>query len=203
MKICVSVAIRCLLWHPHAAVYAPHKLWLSFAAMIAALLLPFRAALGHNYQPYCNHATRVYHIALAMRSLDAIATEKLAIACAFHDLGIWTANTWDYLQPSEELCAAYLRQNGKADWTEEILQMIHQHHKLLPYAGPHQPMVELFRKADLVDFSQGIIRFSCSKQHYRQLVIDHPYLGFHGILMQQFMHHMKQRPWNPFPMLKL
>ena len=38
----------------------------------------------------------------------------MAIAAAFHDIGIWTAGTFDYLEPSVRVAAAYLTGTGRA-----------------------------------------------------------------------------------------
>ena len=42
--------------------------------------------------------------------------EKIAVATAFHDLGIWTDGTFDYLQPSVRLASAYLAGAAKPEW---------------------------------------------------------------------------------------
>lgn len=170
---------------------------------VEEILKDFLPELGSAAQPYLNHATRVFFLAKKLDSDNSLNDEKLAIACAFHDLGIWMENTWNYLEPSEKLCSNYLDSIAKSAWTDEILTMIAQHHKLLPYHGTFETSVELFRKADLIDFSGGLIRFGISKEEYRQLTGQFPFLAFHGILFKSFKHHFMKKPWNPFPMVKL
>ena len=170
---------------------------------IIEILSPYEGQVGNDYHSYLNHAERVFQIARNLDSTNAFHPDKFAIACAFHDLGIWTNDTWDYLRPSEKLCKEYLEKVGRSEWEGEIMLMINQHHKLLPYKGRFQNSVELFRKADLVDFSSGVIRFSVPKKKYKELVDAYPLHGFHGVLFRQFWKHFRQNPWSPFPMVKV
>jgi putative acetyltransferase len=59
-----------------------------------------REALGHDLPAYENHVVRVLRFVAA---LGGELSEPLVVAAAFHDLGIWTARTFDYLEPSVEL----------------------------------------------------------------------------------------------------
>ncbi len=47
-----------------------------------------------------------------------------AVAAVFHDLGIWTNGTFDYLAPSIALARDYLVASAREDWTDEIEEMI-------------------------------------------------------------------------------
>jgi hypothetical protein len=42
----------------------------------------------------------------------------LVIAACFHDLGIWTDHTFDYLSPSAGLARDYLQRYGLSAWQE-------------------------------------------------------------------------------------
>ncbi len=170
--------------------------------LITEILSDYRAELGVAFTAYHNHAQRVFYLAKILDRKNEIDNNKLAIACAFHDLGIWSNNTWDYLKPSEGLCEKYLKENSLLDIAEELRLMIHHHHKLTRYSGKHKQTVELFRKADLVDFSGGLIRFGVSKAEYKTLSERFPQKGFHAILFSKFRNHFLLRPWNPFPMVK-
>ena len=60
---------------------------------------------GRDYAMYKNHVYRVYYNCILLDG-DAANTEKYAYASFFHDLGIWTGNTIDYLLPSiNEACS--------------------------------------------------------------------------------------------------
>jgi hypothetical protein len=64
--------------------------------------------LGEDFTAYRNHAYRVANLCVALNPGDSQVIEKIAIAAAFHDLGIWTARTFDYLAPSIELACSHL-----------------------------------------------------------------------------------------------
>jgi HD superfamily phosphodiesterase len=51
------------------------------------------------FTAYKNHAYRVANLCVAFSSGDGAQLEKIATAAAFHDLGIWTNHTFDYLGP--------------------------------------------------------------------------------------------------------
>ena len=70
------------------------------------ILNTYRSELGENYDLYRNHVYRVYNFALTQLDPNA-ELEKLSIAAAFHDLGIWTNNTLDYIEPSAQLAREY------------------------------------------------------------------------------------------------
>ena len=60
------------------------------------------AELGHDFIAYRNHVYRVMNLCAAIAE-DRVEVEKIAIAAVFHDLGIWTSKTFDYIAPSEAL----------------------------------------------------------------------------------------------------
>ncbi|HEU0054861.1 MAG TPA: HD domain-containing protein, partial [Longimicrobium sp.] len=61
------------------------------------------AELGADFTAYRNHAYRVANLCLALAPDAPGRVEKIALAAAFHDLGIWTDGTFDYLPPSVRL----------------------------------------------------------------------------------------------------
>src|SRR5260370_17111288 len=56
--------------------------------------------LGHDLIAYRNHVYRVANLCLAIVGDRRVELEKVAVAAVFHDLGIWTNNTFDYIPPS-------------------------------------------------------------------------------------------------------
>ena len=92
-----------------------------------------RQELGADFTPYRNHTYRVANLCVAQTSGGAEAMEKIAIAAAFHDLGIWTDHTFDYLQPSVRLAQVGSHLRAEAAWTPEITEMILEHHKVTRY----------------------------------------------------------------------
>jgi HD superfamily phosphodiesterase len=58
------------------------------------------SVLGHDRIAYRNHVYRVVNLCLAVDGDTPVGLEKLAVAAVFHDLGIWTDHTFDYIAPS-------------------------------------------------------------------------------------------------------
>ena len=109
--------------------------------------------------------------------------EKIAIAAAFHDLGIWTDRTFDYLSPSANLARAYLTNSGRAEWIPEITETIFGHHKVSRYRGRDGWLVEPFRRADWMDVSMGVITFGLSRRLLEAALSLWPRAGFHKRLV--------------------
>lgn len=166
------------------------------------ILREHAAALGPDATPYRNHACRVANLCAIQLSPSADALEKIAVAAAFHDLGIWTDRTFDYLGPSVRLVSAWLAASGRASWTREIAEMIVNHHKVTRYRGSAGGMVEPFRRADWVDVTRGVLTFGVSRSFIAELYARWPSAGFHRRLVQLELRHLRQHPLNPLPVLR-
>ncbi len=156
-------------------------------------------ALGKDLPAYKNHVLRVLRF---FRLLGGDCTEQLVIAAAFHDLGIWTAGTFDYLEPSVALAESYLETSNRNDHVQETTAVIVNHHKLRPYRGPFEDSVERFRQADLVDVSLGLIRFGLPRADIRAIRSDHPNAGFHPRLLDLSLRQFLRHPLHPLPMVR-
>ncbi len=165
------------------------------------LLQKFKADLGSDYDKYRNHVHRVFSICVLMDK-DKSNEEKYAIASVFHDIGIWTNHTFDYLQPSIEQSSIHLIKIGRQDWIEEITLMISCHHKLSKYRGKYETTVENFRKADWIDVSFGLISFGVDKKQITENKRTWPSLGFHRFLLKASLKNFLKHPFNPLPMFK-
>ncbi len=168
---------------------------------IENLLQEFKVDLGTDYHKYRNHVHRVFSICVLMDD-DKSKEEKYALASVFHDIGIWTNHTFDYLQPSIEQARIYLTKIGRQDWIEEITLMISWHHKIRRYRGKHETIVENFRKADWIDVSSGIINFGVDKRKIKDARRKLPTLGFHLFLVKSTIINFFKHPLNPLPMFK-
>ncbi|MDW3652056.1 MAG: HD domain-containing protein [Bacteroidia bacterium] len=174
-----------------------------FEEKIDALISPFERRLGKHYLPYRNHVHRVANLTWALKhNSDPDDVEKIAIAAVYHDIGIWTDSTFDYLDPSRRMASSYLSQAGKSEWNEEIASMIDMHHKITSYKGPYRDNVEAFRKADLLDLSFGKISFGLERRFIRENYRRFPLLNFHLIILSSFFRHFLKHPLNPLPMMK-
>src|SRR5215471_296450 len=105
---------------------------------------------------------------------DPERVAKVIVAAAFHDLGIWPDKTFDYLPPSIRLANAYLKGTGRSDWAPEITEMMLQHHKLTPLRDGRCPLVEPFRRADLVDLSNGLVSFVLPRRFPKEVFAHWP-----------------------------
>jgi len=177
---------------------------ISESATLDEVLNTYAAALGSDFVGYRNHAYRVMNLCLALSPTgDEPNRQKIAIAAAFHDLGIWTAGTFDYIDPSAKLASAHLVRSNHAPWGPEIDTTIREHHKLLRYRPHPDWLVEPFRKADLVDLSRGVVTFGVPRGLIKDLFAQWPSAGFHTRLVQLSLRRLKTHPLSPLPMLRL
>jgi len=115
--------------------------------LIENILNKNKAHLGKHFDKYKNHVYRVFNLCLILDS-NQENVEKYAITSVFHDLGIWTNRTFDYLKPSISQAEKYLIDNNKELLVKEISLMIDMHHKRSKYKGDFEKTVENFRRAD-------------------------------------------------------
>lgn len=122
-----------------------------------------------GWDAYKAHVYRVVNFARAFCPQTPDRDDKLAVAGAFHDLAAF--DTLDYLVPSIAAQDQWLGQTGRQAWAEELALVIAEHHRVLPYGPdrPHAPLVEAVRRADLIDASQGLIRFGLPKSYVEEV----------------------------------
>jgi hypothetical protein len=161
------------------------------------------AELGGDYTAYRNHVYRVVNLCVALSPCESAQLEKIATAAAFHDLGIWTDRTFDYLQPSARLACAHLSRAGREEWVPEVTQMILQHHKLSTYSDRRHRLVEPLRRADWVDVSMGLITFGLPRKLLKEISSTWPSAGFHKRLVRLELERLRTHPWSPLPMVRL
>lgn len=170
--------------------------------IVEAVLDPWSAALGPARDAYRGHVYRVFHAArwlLRTERHDAL----LATAAAFHDLGIWSDATFDYLLPSARRAEQYAREHGQLD-AALVALVVEQHHRLRRYVeGPSADVVEAFRRADMVDLSRGWLSAGLERARLRELVAVFPYAGFHRGLVRIALAWWVRHPLRPLPMMRL
>lgn len=173
--------------------------------LLEEILQPWRTAIGVDFEGYKNHVYRMVHCVFALRPCSAEERRKVIIAAAHHDIGIWSDGTVDYLPPSIAQAEKYLEGAGLSHWHEEISLIIDMHHKLRAFTGPaaaRYPLVEAFRKGDLVDFSLGFFKFGISSADIRRLKAQFPNHGFHKMLMRSALHWFRQHPFSAPPFMR-
>jgi len=171
-------------------------------ALLDEILSPWRARIGDDFEGYKNHVSRVLIFCFSLRDCNDEERRKLTIAGAFHDIGIWSDGTVDYLPPSITQAKRYLTEQGLAGWIPEIERIIDLHHKIRPYRGDASPLIEIFRKADLADFSLGLIKGGVPGAAVRAAKVAFPNAGFHRRLMQLAGGWFARHPFSPPPFMK-
>lgn len=152
---------------------------------------------------YRNHVYRVLNYFAVLRGSHLPVPLSVQVAAAFHDLGIWTNDTLDYLIPSMVQAVAHLRAHGLDDLAPEVEALIWEHHKLSAYHGSHEDTVEIYRKADQIDVSRGLIRHGLPRELVRRLHATFPTLGFHRMLARLAVRQFVRSPLRPLPMIHL
>jgi hypothetical protein len=164
--------------------------------IVEAVLDRYRDELGQQMLTYRNHVYRciTYHQMLIGGAIPDFA----ALAWATHDLGIWTAGTFDYLGPSTDLASLHAGEFGITD-VHRARMLITEHHRLRP---ADDRMTDTFRRADLVDVSRGIIAGPIGRSQVHAVVAQLPYSGFHAFLAKGLTDYAVRHPLRPLPMLR-
>lgn len=177
------------------------------AVEISERLSPYAEALGADRPGYTNHVIRLLlfcdllHVRSGAAGERPSRSEPYLVAGVFHDLGIWTDRTFDYLVPSIELAAEYLQREAREDLEAEVRTMIDLHHKQRA-AGPADDPVEIFRRADAVDVLLGLRRFGLAFGDVRAVRKAYPDRGFHRTLVRLTARRTVEHPTSPLPMFK-
>jgi hypothetical protein len=171
---------------------------------VNAVLENHASALGDDFIAYRNHVYRVANLCLASaRERSPLAVEKIAVAAVFHDLGIWTNHTFDYIGPSVALAREYLSKSAHTDWLFEIEAMILDHHKITSSRARRASLVEPFRRADWIDVSRGFKTFGLPRAFIASVFAAWPNAGFHWRLLELTVDRFLKHPLTPLPMVRL
>jgi hypothetical protein len=148
-------------------------------------LLPYRDLIGSDYPGYRGHIYRVLTYALHfLKAEGELVNDEviraLSAALVFHDIGLWTASRLDYLDPSidEALSKVNLSQEHMALVRDVILY----HHKITPFTGSNEKVVNAARKADWIDATMGLIGKGMPAEHIQKVEKEIPNAGFHDTL---------------------
>ncbi|MCC6968213.1 MAG: hypothetical protein IT391_18245 [Nitrospira sp.] len=170
--------------------------------LIEQILAKWAGAIGEDYPGYKGHVYRLFNYCLALRPCTEEDRTKVAIAACFHDLGLWSHHTLDYIPPAVSHATEYLSTTGRQAWVEEIALMIGMHHKVRAYTDRQYPLVELFRKGDLVDVSWGLVRYGIPRSYITVVQHHFPNQGFHKFLMRNGAAWLVTHPFNPAPFMR-
>jgi hypothetical protein len=171
--------------------------------LVEEILATFSLPIGRDLLGYRNHVYRVIHLCYAAGEFALEDQHKIQIAACFHDIGLWTATTLDYLPPSTWEAVRYLRVIGKEAWIPEVTEMIDMHHGIRSRASSPYPLTEVFRRADIADFSLGLVRMGLPRELIAALKSAFPNAGFHRRLMLLGCKWLIRHPFRPLPMFRL
>ena len=151
---------------------------------IEELFAPYREIIGDDYDGYRNHVYRTVTYAMHFLEQDQEAEAAVETAMVYHDIGLWTDRELAYLEPSEAAVVADNETHGWGLEAELLRGIIHWHHKVFPYRGPHEPIIEACRKADWIDATMGWMRKGMSRANVAAVEEAFPNCGFHKTLMR-------------------
>jgi len=78
--------------------------------------------------------------------------------------------------------------------------VVAEHHRMTPYRGAHAPLVEAFRRADLVDVSQGAIRGGLPRAYVREVRAAFDVGNFFTkVVPLAVAKRLVTHPWDPMP----
>lgn len=170
--------------------------------LLDEILRRWSGAIGADYPGYRNHVYRMVNFSLALRVCTADERRQLIIAGCFHDLGIWSDDAVDYLPPSISRARSYLHEQALDRWVPDIEPMIAFHHQVTAHRDDARPLVEVFRRADLIDVSLGLVRFGLSRSYVNRVRTQFPNAGFHRRLVRLAATGIVTHPFRPLPFFK-
>lgn len=151
---------------------------------IDTLLARYKTVIGRDFEGYRNHVYRTVTYAMNFLDNDPSYEQLVETAFVYHDIALWTDQELAYLEPSESVAVA---DNEKYDWGLDVSALvgaIHWHHKIFPYKGKHDGVINACRKADWIDASMGTIRKGVSKENIKKVEATFANHGFHKTLMR-------------------
>ncbi|MDP9842359.1 hypothetical protein [Streptosporangium lutulentum] len=163
--------------------------------VIEAVLARYAEVIGADLGAYRNHVYRGLTYQQRLLGRDEV-TNDLALAWAVHDLGIWTAGTFDYIAPSADLARKHAAEAGVEN-LPLVIEMVELHHKI---RSVENPLVETFRRADRTDAFRGNLRGRLSRADVAEVTEVLPYRGFHRFLFRQTARNFVRHPLRPLPM---
>ncbi|HAS51069.1 MAG TPA: hypothetical protein DCS21_04780 [Gammaproteobacteria bacterium] len=173
--------------------------------VVEEILSSWRERIGSDYEGYKNHVYRMLHCCFALAPCSEDDRKKLMIAACHHDIGMWSDHTVDYLPPSIREARKYLASHQLSHWEEEITLLIDLHHKIRVIKGPlaeKYTLLEVFRRADLADFSLGAILGGVPHAYMGRLKRQFPNAGFHKMLAKAAVGWFIRHPLSLPPFMK-
>lgn len=168
---------------------------------VDAILDEYRERIATDVPGYRNHIYRTLNYYAMLSATDDVP-ESVLVAAAFHDIGIWTARTFDYIGPSVAEALSWLEANTLEALAPEVRALIEHHHQVRRYSAAFASHVETYRRADLIDLSLGVQRFGLRRSAIASVKTAFPNEGFHRLLLRLAARQLLRHPLRPLPMLR-
>jgi hypothetical protein len=171
---------------------------LATTAAERASLVALRKATGETAGAMERHGLRVFLIADKLASAKELDVDRelLLVAGLLHDIGLYdeAAHGGAYVADGAEYAAPLLRECG---WDEARIALcgaaIERHHEVRPQWA-HGAEVELIRRGDLVELSNGLIRFGVPRAWIKDLFASVSRKGTYGEIGKMVRHAARERP---------
>lgn len=158
---------------------------ISYDETVEKHLLRFKEAIGNDYEGYRGHIYRVLTYSIHFLHGNEEKRSIIASALVFHDIGLWTDGTLAYLEPSTSRAEEYFNQKTlKGDDRQLLKDIIYWHHKITPFKGSNEDIVNAVIKADLIDASSGLFTKGMPRSHIKKVNDAIPEAGFHKTLIE-------------------
>lgn len=138
--------------------------------------------IGEDYYGYRGHIYRVLSYSMYFLNGDETYRTVIEKALVYHDIGLWTDNVLDYLDPSVEVAKKNLQNSFSEEEMQLIDDIIVYHHKITPFEGPHADIVNAVRKADWIDATQGLVHHGMPQKNIQKAYHFIPAAGFYETL---------------------
>lgn len=150
---------------------------------VETYLKKFHNVLGADYESYRGHLYRVLTYTLHFLDGDQSALKAISAGLVYHDIAIWTDNNLAYLEPSVDHVVTDTGSIFSAEELQLVKDIIYWHHKITPFHGASEKIVNAFRKADWIDATQGLVNHGMPAAHVAKVAKAIPYIGFHDALL--------------------
>jgi putative nucleotidyltransferase with HDIG domain len=171
---------------------------LATTAAERAALVALRKATGESGGPMERHCLRVFLIADRLASARELEVDRelMLVAALLHDIGLYdeAATGGAYVADGAVYAGSILRECG---WDEPRVALcgeaIERHHEVRPQ-WTHGAEVELIRRGDLVELSNGLIRFGIPRGWIKDLFASVSRKGTYGEIGRMVRHAARERP---------
>ena len=133
---------------------------------------------------YRNHIYRVFTFAnhFLEGKLNSKFKKVVEIGLVYHDIALWTDKKLAYLEPSAERAQQVCKNRMNDDELSLLYDIIYWHHKITPFEGKHEDIVNAVRKADWIDATLGVVSYGMPFNHINKVKSQLPNNGFHATL---------------------